>query len=161
MSRNERERRARLEHGHDPPQHLRQLIVEGAARERGVGDALQCLEPRRRDLRVCSRGALAIEQLATFAVGAPQVTGVARIADEGGALAAHHTDLAEHRRHDECGEAIEHEDEREVGDLDRKVERSLAPEREADELERHDERRGARADVTEPECGGDDEEHRE
>src|SRR5256886_10491272 len=39
MSRNERERSARLEHGHDAPQHLWQLIVQGAARERGVGDA--------------------------------------------------------------------------------------------------------------------------
>src|SRR5207237_835478 len=50
---------------------------------------------------------------------------------------------------------------REIGDLDRKRERTLAPEREADELERYDERRGTRADVTEPERGGDDEQHRE
>ena len=40
VGRNERERGARPEHGHDPPKHLRQLIVERAPRERGVGDAL-------------------------------------------------------------------------------------------------------------------------
>jgi hypothetical protein len=161
LTRNERERGLRIEERHDPPQHLGQLVLEPGPRERGVRDALQLLEPRRRDFRIRSRGALSIEQLAAFPVGASQLVGVARLTDEGGTLAAERADLADHRRHHERGEAVEGYDEREVGKPDRQSQRIFPPQGESKELERCDQGGEAGADIAEPERGADDEEDRE
>jgi hypothetical protein len=106
-----------------------------------------------RDLRFRSRDALAIEQLAAFAIRASQLQGIVRVAHQSRALAPHHANFAQHRRHDERGQPVQHDDEREVGNSDREAERALAPDRKSEELERHDERRGARPDFAEPEGG--------